>query len=164
MYWQRVTHGISQRLHSLYTRLIQLRHSSVSLDVTRRWQSERSTDATDISSVFTDYESVSRSAASDAIVDGTLLLRFTSPAGASLSVTETSERCYLCRHEPPSSWLTRSGAEPQYYRLSALSWVELADILLPLLGMGWELEEHNDNSKQQLVAHWENERQEDHYS
>lgn len=164
MYWQRVTHRISQRLHALYTRLLQLCHHSASLVVTRSRRGKQRTDARDIPSIFTGYESVSRSAASDAIEEGTLLLRFTSPAGASLSVTETSEKCYLCRHESPSSWLRPPETEPEYYRLSAHSWAELADILVPLLGIGWELEEHNHNSKQRLITQQENESREDHYS
>lgn len=169
MYWQRITHWISQRLHALYTRLIQLRRLPARV-APRSWHGNRSTDSTDISSVFTSSESVSRSAANDAIEDGTLLFRFTSPAGASLSVTEISERCYLCCHESSSAWLTRSEDEPEYYRLSSLSWSELADILLPLLEMGWELEEHNDTSKRRLLARedrsreqGENEHREDHY-
>jgi hypothetical protein len=106
--------------------------------VTRLWNTLHPPASTDITEVFVDYETVEPQSASDAIEEGEFILRFVTSAGATLTVTETDDGQYLCRHETPSSLLIRSYRE--YYQLSARSWLELEDTLLPLLALGWQLD------------------------
>jgi hypothetical protein len=115
--------------------------------VTRLWNTLHPPAPTDMTRVFIDYETVDQQSASDAIEDGEFILRFVTSAGATLTVTETDDGQYLCRHETPSSLLTRSHCE--HYQLSARSWPELEDTLLPLLALGWKLDVFTANRTKQ---------------
>ena len=126
----------------------------------RFWASEQATGTAALASVFADAESVPPPAASDVIKEGRLVLRFTDPTGATLSVTESDESNYLCCYEPSSAWLSRSSPEATYYRCTDYSWLDLADTLVPLFALGWDLDYTPTTRHRQLTGdeHSNNER------
>lgn len=147
-WWRAIKHRMRQRLHALSERGT---HLSVRgwISGRRSRSSEQATESTDISNIFADMNTVPPWAASDAIEEGVLVLQFTSSTGATLTVTEIDDRYFLCCHEPPSSWLSGPSSEVEYYHLSGCSWSELADTLVPLLALGWDLEESTTTGTRQ---------------
>lgn len=115
--------------------------------LTHIWNTVHPSAQTDITDVFVAYETIRPQTASDAIENGEYVLRLVASTGATLTVTETEEGRYLCRYEPPLSWLTRSA--PEYYHLSPRSWIELEDTLVPLLALGWDLDESTTDGAEQ---------------
>jgi hypothetical protein len=106
--------------------------------LTRFWNTLHPPLSTDLTEIFVDYEPVEPYLASGTIADGEFALQLVTPAGATLTVMMIDDSQYLCRHDSAASLATRSHRE--YYRLSAQSWTDLANTLLPLLALGWQLE------------------------
>jgi hypothetical protein len=115
--------------------------------VTHIWNTVHPSVQTDLTEVFVAYETIRPQTASDAIENGEYVLRLVASTGATLTVTETDEGQYLCRYETSLPWLTRS--KPEYYHLSPRSWIELEDTLVPLLALGWDLDESTADGEEQ---------------
>lgn len=136
--WRTSAHRGRQRFRAFFERLRQPDMWGGEF-VGRFWASEPAMGSAAFARIFADAESISSSAASDAIAEGRLVLRFTATTDATLTVTESNAGAYLCCYEPSSSWLSRSSPETTYYRFGDHSWLELTDTLLPLLALDWEL-------------------------
>ncbi|HET7324172.1 MAG TPA: hypothetical protein VFJ06_07565 [Halococcus sp.] len=117
-WWNSIAHGIRQQFRAVSESARSDEHSA---DLTR---------------VFSDAEIVSLQAAND-IKEGTLAFRFTA-SGATLTVTEIEDDCYLCCYKSSSSWF--SSPETEYYRFSGYAWLDLVDTLVSLLALGWKLD------------------------
>lgn len=166
-WWQRIVHTTHQRIHAFHERLKRSEHTSGTSDwnrgqprtlgaarkrlsVSRVWPGKQARNPTDISKILTDCEVVTPAVGSDAYEEGSFTLRLTSPAGATVTVTEMGATCYLCRYEPPSPWLRHSAeAAPEYYRFEDCSWLELADTVVPLLSLGWDIDESVTTQRRQ---------------
>lgn len=116
--------------------------------MTRFWNTVNPPTPTDLTEIFVDAEPVEPPLASETIAEGEFVLRLVTPTGATLTVTTIDDGQYLCRHDSAASLLTCSHCE--YYQLSAQSWTDLANTLVPLLALGWQVDAAPDDRAAQM--------------